>query len=144
MRVYLDNCCFNRPFDDQTQGRIRLETEAKLEIQQRIKDHRIELAWSYILDYENNANPFPNRFEAIARWRNVAIVDLEESAIILQHAREVMKYGLRAKDALHIACALVGQCDHFLTADDFLIKRMRGFSAITVMNPTQFVVEVLE
>jgi len=27
-RVYLDLCCLNRPFDDQTQERIRLETEA--------------------------------------------------------------------------------------------------------------------
>jgi hypothetical protein len=53
MRVYLDNCCFNRPFDEQTQTRIRLEAEAKLDIQQRIRDKRIELGWSYILDYEN-------------------------------------------------------------------------------------------
>lgn len=30
MRVYLDNCSFNRPFDDQTQIKISLETEAKL------------------------------------------------------------------------------------------------------------------
>ena len=29
MKLYLDNCCFNRPFDDQSQLRIRLETEAK-------------------------------------------------------------------------------------------------------------------
>lgn len=33
MRVYLDNCCYNRPFDDQRQVRVRLETEAKLRIQ---------------------------------------------------------------------------------------------------------------
>lgn len=29
MRVYLDNCCFNRPFDDQRQVRVRLGAEAK-------------------------------------------------------------------------------------------------------------------
>ena len=33
MRVYLDNCCYSRPFDDQSQLRVRLEIEAKLEIQ---------------------------------------------------------------------------------------------------------------
>ncbi len=33
MRVYLDNCCYNRPFDDQAQPSVRLETEAKLLIQ---------------------------------------------------------------------------------------------------------------
>ena len=31
MRVYLDNCCYNRPFDEQTQLKVRLETEAKEE-----------------------------------------------------------------------------------------------------------------
>ena len=36
MRVYLDNCMFNRPFDDQGQIRIRLESEAKLYIQDQI------------------------------------------------------------------------------------------------------------
>jgi hypothetical protein len=50
MRVYLDNCCFNRPFDDQSQARVRLEAEAKLEIQQRVQNRRIELAWSYVLE----------------------------------------------------------------------------------------------
>jgi hypothetical protein len=29
-----------------------------------------------------------------------------------------------------------------LTTDDFLVKRMRGFSGIVVMGPTEFVVEV--
>ena len=29
-RIYLDNCCFNRPYDDQSQPRIRFETQAKL------------------------------------------------------------------------------------------------------------------
>jgi hypothetical protein len=51
MRIYLDNCCFNRPFDDQNQIRINLEAQAKLYVQSLIKDDKIELAWSYILDY---------------------------------------------------------------------------------------------
>ena len=31
-RVYLDNCCFNRPFDDRENLIIRLEAEAKLHV----------------------------------------------------------------------------------------------------------------
>ena len=61
MKIYLDNCCFNRPFDDQKQLRIKLETEAKLDIQKRIVQGKIELAWSYILDLENEANPLSGR-----------------------------------------------------------------------------------
>ena len=33
MRVYLDNCCYNRPFDPQNQTRIQIETLAKLAVQ---------------------------------------------------------------------------------------------------------------
>jgi len=142
MRVYLDNCCFNRPFDDQSQARVRLETEAKLEIQQRIKDHQIELAWSYILDYEGLANPFEERRDAIARWKKTAIVDVEETELILCKAREIAERGLHAKDALHIACAMAAGCDFFLTTDDLIVKRMRGYSGVEVMDPAQFIVEM--
>ena len=42
IKVYLDNCTYNRPFDDQKDIRIRLESEAKLFIQEQIKDNRKE------------------------------------------------------------------------------------------------------
>ncbi|CRI68154.1 hypothetical protein THIOKS1980003 [Thiocapsa sp. KS1] len=46
MRLYLDLCCFNRPYDDQTQTRIRLETEAKILIQEKVKRSECDLVWS--------------------------------------------------------------------------------------------------
>ena len=58
MRIYLDNCCYNRPYDDQTQLRISLESQAKLHIQDMIKDGKLELAASYVLTYENSRNRF--------------------------------------------------------------------------------------
>jgi len=61
MRIYFDNCCYNRPFDDQRQLRIRLESEAKLEIQAKILERKYELAWSYIIDFENELNSFDSR-----------------------------------------------------------------------------------
>ena len=44
MRVYLDNCCYNRPFDDQSQLKVRLETEAKLFVQQLMRTGTVEYA----------------------------------------------------------------------------------------------------
>ena len=61
MKIYLDNCCFNRPFDDQRQIRIHLESEAKLFIQNLVLQNKITFVWSYILDYENSFNPFDER-----------------------------------------------------------------------------------
>jgi hypothetical protein len=52
MRVYLDNCCYNRPFDEQAQLRVVLETLAKLNIQQQMRGGVLEYAWSSVLDFE--------------------------------------------------------------------------------------------
>lgn len=68
IRVYLDNCCFNRPYDDQSSIMIRLETEAKLYIQQKVKDGEYELVWSYMLDYENEFNPNKGKKKLIEKW----------------------------------------------------------------------------
>ncbi len=38
MRIYLDMCCYNRPYDDQAQTRIALESQAKLHIQSMIRE----------------------------------------------------------------------------------------------------------
>ena len=104
MRVYLDNCCFNRPFDDQRQIRVRLEAEATLCIVDCIRRGVFELVWSYMLDFENAANPFDERRTAISGWRQYATIDVEETPLILQQANKLADAGLKAKDALHIAC----------------------------------------
>lgn len=61
LKIYLDNCCFNRPFDNQRQVRIHIETEAKLYLQREIENGNLLRVWSYILDYENAANPYEIR-----------------------------------------------------------------------------------
>ncbi len=86
MKIYLDNCCFNRPFDDQSQLRIKLETEAKLSIQEEIRAGNLELAWSYILDYENSKNPYEDRKELMKGWKKYAVTDIQENAEILKKA----------------------------------------------------------
>ena len=60
LKIYLDNCCYNRPFDEQ-QPLIVLETEAKLFIQSKIKQGLYALVWSFILDSENDENPSEER-----------------------------------------------------------------------------------
>ena len=110
MRIYLDNCSFNRPFDDQTQMKIRLETEAKLFIQNVILNGEIELVWSYILDFENSANPYEQRKETIQAWRDIAVLDGEEDEEIILLANNFTSVGFKAKDSLHVACAVKCKC----------------------------------
>jgi hypothetical protein len=83
MKLYLDNCCFNRPFDDQSHLRIRLETEAKMRVQEEIRSGSFELVWSYILDYENSKNPFRERKDQIALWRRYPTNAVQEDKEVL-------------------------------------------------------------
>ena len=80
MRVYLDNCCYNRPFDPQEQLRIRLETEAKLEVQSQMRLGILEYVWSDMLTGEVMDSPYVENREKILPWRfgaveNVHITD---------------------------------------------------------------------
>jgi predicted nucleic acid-binding protein len=142
MRVYLDNCCFNRPFDDQSQIRIRLEAEAKLFVQEKVRESQLHLVWSYILDYENNANPFEERRTAIGEWKAKAVVDVGETPEILATADILFNKGLKAKDALHVACAIHAGCEYLLTTDDTVLKKGQDISDVKIVDPPTFVREV--
>ena len=61
MRVYLENCCYNRPFDDQSQVKVLIETLSKLTIQQQMREGVIEYVWSEVLDYEVGRSRFIDR-----------------------------------------------------------------------------------
>jgi len=139
MRVYLDNCSFNRPFDDQSQPRIRLETEAKLCIQDSVQAGTLELAWSYVLDFENTANPFDDRRIAIDPWKGQATVDAGETDELLQTAKELASLGLKSKDALHIACAMASSADYFVTTDDRILNHNAEVHGIEIVDPTVLV-----
>jgi len=144
MKIYLDNSCFNRPFDDQKQLRIKLETEAKLDIQERIFKKEIELTWSYILDFENEANPFEQRRLAIRGWKNYASVDTDETKEIIEKAERFHQMGIKSKDSIHLACAISMRCEYFLTTDDELIKKASGIKEIKITDPISFIKEVTE
>ena len=139
MRLYLDLCCFNRPYDDQSQTRIRLETEAKLVIQQKVRGGECALLWSSVLDFENSRNPFEEHMQAIHEWRKLADLVVMANAEVLSLAREAMAFGLGEYDALHVASAIVGKADLLVTTDDRFIKRMRSFGKIPVLFPVEAV-----
>jgi len=139
-KLYLDNCCFNRPFDDQSQLLVRLETEAKLFIQQGIKEGTFELVWSCILDDENDANPFPVLKRRIKIWRSFAVQDIEISDEVMRWAKHFHSKGIRSMDALHLACAKIAKVDSFITTDLGILKKQ--LEDIRVLNPLDFVQQI--
>ena len=142
MKIYLDNCMFNRPFDEQSHIRIRIETEAKLAIQEEIRRGTYQLIWSYILDYENNKNPFRERQEQIMKWKKYAITDIEENTDIIKTALLLNSKGLQKMDSLHIACAIFAKADYFLTTDDKVIKKANVITDLEISDPINFIKKV--
>ena len=139
MKIYLDNCCFNRPYDDQRQMRIYLETQAKLHIQQLIVQKKLKFVCSFILRYENNENPDVSNRNSIAQFFVNAseYVGNENMEDILRTAKELMNQGIKMKDATHLACAIISGCDYFITTDDKLIKKCND-NIIKVRTPLTF------
>jgi predicted nucleic acid-binding protein len=136
-RVYLDNCCFNRPYDDQKQLRIYLETQAKLHIQSLVYEQKIELVWSFILTFENSRNIFNAKKNAISKWESFSSLFIGKSGEISLTAKEIMTVGIKAADAVHVACAIVGKCDYFITVDKRLLKYQD--KRILICNPIEFI-----
>jgi predicted nucleic acid-binding protein len=120
--------------------RIRLETEAKLYIQANIRAGLYSLCWSYINDWENTANPYEDRKKSIAPWKTIADTFCPPANDIVSTGRELMGYGIKAKDALHIACAIKSGCDYVITTDEKLINK--NITAIKIVNPIDFVREM--
>ena len=137
IRVYLDNCCFNRPYDEQQLLKVRIETQSKMNIQQWILDGKLELAWSFILEYENDKNPFAERRKQIEKWQNVAVVDCGLTDEILNKSKSFALLGLREKDSYHVACAISANADYFITTDTKILNK--GISEIKVVSPVDFV-----
>ena len=142
MRIYLDMCTFNRPFDDQNQLKVKLETEAKLFIQQGIVNGYYELVWSYILEYENNQNRYNDKRNAIYAWKDIAKIHCVENDKIIEYAENLKKLNLRTKDALHIACSIYTNTDYFITTDKQLFNLK--LDDIKIINPMTFLNETEE
>ncbi len=141
MKIYLDCCCFNRPFDDQSHIRVLLESEAKLNIQINIRSGLYQLVWSYIMDYENSKNPFRERRNQISTWKKYSVVDVEANDKLVELASSIMPYGIKNMDALHIACAVSAKADYFITTDDGILKKANLVNAIQITDPIGFIKE---
>ncbi len=143
MKIYLDNCMFNRPFDDQSNFKIRLESEAKLKIQENIRSGVYDLIWSYILDYENDKNPFRERREQIAKWEKYSIENIVEDDLVINLATSMRQHNIKKFDSLHIACAIKGNTDYFLTTDNGILNKSKLIHDLRIIDPIDFIKEVL-
>jgi predicted nucleic acid-binding protein len=141
IRVYLDTSIYNRPFDDQAQPKIHLETQAVILILQMVEAKLIELVSSSVLEYENSRNPWTLPQQAMNRYLQMAVIKQRVDETIGQRAEQLEGIGIKAVDALHVACAEASNSNYFLTCDKRLINRCVGLPVKT-LNPVDFILEM--
>lgn len=146
VRIYLDVCCLNRPFDDQAQERIRLESAAVLAILRRVETRQWELAGGAAVEFETDRMPDVERRQRVRALVQLAGHRQGIDVHVQSRARELAAAGLKPLDALHVASAEAASVDVFLTTDDRLLRTIHraGVARMAVNNPLPWLHEVLD
>lgn len=145
MTIYLDNCCYNRPFDDQTQERIHLESEVILTILQRGQTGVYKIVGSSILDLEMERMHDEIKKQKVKELYKTANKYVYYTEKIKKRSKELMRISkIHTFDSLHIASAEDAKADVLLTTDDKLEKMAERLELkVRVMNPLKFAWEVI-
>lgn len=146
MRLYFDCCCYNRPFDDQSQQRIHDESEAILSLMNRCLAVRGTILGSAVLRLEIDGIGDTVKREKVRHLYRAVNEDVGYTSMVRQRAEEICQHSaIHEMDALHISSAGMGRTDVFLTTDARLIRSCRSISLrVRVMNPVSYLAEVIE
>ncbi len=145
MRIYLDCCSIQRPFDDKSQPRIAVEAEAVLVILALCESGHLQLVSSEALLFEIGLIPDRARKDdALAILKRLAKENVELTPEHEVLAGRLEASGLKPLDALHLAFAFVSKVDYFCTCDDKLLKNAKRSEKLNTMvvTPTQLVMEL--
>ena len=143
VRIYLDCCCYNRPYDDLSRLTVSLEAQAKLHIQDEIKAGKYELATSEMLNFEVGNCPIEVRRDTIPGYmeeNSFVHVGPGSASQVEETAREIMRTGVKYKDACHVASAILSGCDYFISTDKRLLKYRSD--KLKIVNPIEFLNEM--
>lgn len=147
MRIYMDVCCLNRPFDNQEQDRIHLETESILAILARCQQGEWTLAASDVIELELSKSA---NLEKLKKVR--ALYSLSDSGnrlvvteSVKARATAFQQHGIKLFDSLHLALAEAGGQDVLLTTDDGFLAATRKIDiGVLAANPVTWLMEVLK
>ena len=140
MRIYLDTCCYNRRFDENIPSELIPEKLAIYKIQEHIVQKKIQLVTSFMLHYEILGIKDENKrsyIEFFIKHYKKMYVGVDFIDILDKKVENIIKSGIKHKDAYHLASAIFTECDYFLTFDKRLLKF--NYDKMIIMNPVDFV-----
>ena len=125
MRICLDVCAIQRPFDDATQRAILDETDALFGVIALVEKGVVELVGSFALEIENAANPDPIKRDYTSMVLLLATQRVEPSAVVQHLTDSYRALGIETWDATHLAAAVEARVDFFCACDHKLLRRAR-------------------
>ena len=145
MKVYMDVCCLTRPFDDLSQDRVYLESEAVLAITAHCANDEWTLIASGVIDAELLKIKDEDKLEKVKAIYATAQERFAMSPQVEKRAEFFRQHGIKAFDSLHLALAEVKGADIFLTTDDRFLKAASKLELnIKISNPVSWFMEVLK
>ena len=146
MKIYMDVCCLNRPFDNQSQDKVRFETEAIITMLKRCgADKDWKLVGSDIISLEISKNKDHIKKQKSLLLHNAASERIIYNEEIKSRAADFRKANVKLFDSLHLAAAEYANVDVLLTTDTQFIKAAaRTDAKIRIENPLNYYMEVLE
>jgi|SRR5690606_15894312 len=137
--VYLDNCALQRPLDDRTQFRVRIEAEAVEAVLREVERGAVDLLSSDVLVAESRGATDPTRQDFAAETAALAASSVRLTSAVEARARPFREAGMKALDALHLASAVEGNADYFCTTDDRFLKKAKAAntSSVRVVTPSE-------
>lgn len=145
LKLYLDNCCYSRPFDDLRQEKNNLEAQAIKLIIDKYWKNEFEIYTSEALALEmNNIKDPIKRAKVLEVYNKLNLTNIPFSDKIIKKANEIKQYNIKDMDSLHIAYAESLNIDYLITTDRLLINASnRANLKVKVINPIQFIMEVI-
>ena len=139
MRIYLDTCCYNRRFDKNIPDELIKEKLAIYKIQKQIVQKKIHLVTSFMLHYEILQIKNKKQRESIEMFiknNRKIYIGINFIEILDKKVENIIKSGIKHKDAYHIASAILADCDYFITFDKKILKY--NSDEVKIINPVDF------
>ena len=145
MRLYLDVCCLNRPFDDLSQDRIQFESDAILAIISRCQSGKWKLVSSEAIDLELKKMKNNDKLKKVLALLSASAEKLILNETAIKRSKEFQRNGIKTMDSLHLAVAETSKLDVILTTDDAFLRTASKMGLdIIVANPVTWFMEVLQ
>ena len=147
MKLYLDCCCYNRPFDEQTQIKVHLESEAILSIITKCKQNKNEIIGSAALDFEiESIADFEKKDKVKHFYEQTITKKVNYTDIVVKRVQELTKLtNIRTLDKFHLAIAENSGANILLTTDNKFERASLKLNLITrVINPLKYLLEILQ